>query len=49
MRILEFKIIDQKRLILKELSMLMSVDYEVAINFNTTFVRIGSLIFGQRA
>ena len=38
-----------KSLSLKELSMGMSGDYEVAINFNSTFVRIGSLIFGQRA
>tara|TARA_E500000178_G_C16915717_1_gene704833 strand:- start:405 stop:1055 length:651 start_codon:yes stop_codon:yes gene_type:complete len=38
-----------KSLGLKELSMGMSGDYEDAINFNSTFVRIGSLIFGQRS
>ncbi len=38
-----------KSLGLKELSMGMSGDYEDAINFNSTFVRIGSSIFGQRS
>ena len=32
----------------KELSMGMSSDYLVAINFNSTYLRIGSQIFGQR-
>jgi len=33
---------------LKELSMGMSEDFKDAINYNTTFVRIGSAIFGPR-
>ena len=33
---------------LKELSMGMSSDYLDAINFGSTFVRIGSKIFGER-
>ena len=33
---------------LEQLSMGMSSDYEKAINFKTTFVRIGSAIFGNR-
>ncbi len=33
---------------LKELSMGMSSDYEVAINFKATYLRIGSSIFGDR-
>ena len=33
---------------LKDLSMGMSSDYEEAIRNNSTFVRIGSLIFGSR-
>ena len=33
---------------LKELSMGMSSDYIQAVNFNATFLRIGSLIFGPR-
>ena len=38
-----------KNLSLKELSMGMSADYEEAISHNATFVRIGSLIFGNRS
>jgi len=38
-----------KSLALKELSMGMSADYEEAINYQSTFVRIGSLIFGSRS
>ena len=34
---------------LKELSMGMSSDYEDAVVNNSTFVRIGSLIFGKRS
>ncbi len=34
---------------LKELSMGMSADYLEAVNFNSTFVRVGSLIFGNRS
>ena len=34
---------------LKELSMGMSSDYNIAIKYNATFVRVGSLIFGKRA
>ena len=37
-----------KSLALEELSMGMSADYLEAINFNSTYVRIGSLIFGSR-
>ena len=37
-----------KELGLKELSMGMSGDFKEAIKFNTTFVRIGSAIFGVR-
>ena len=33
---------------LKDLSIGMSSDYKEALNFNTTFVRIGSSIFGER-
>ena len=33
---------------LNELSMGMSSDYLEALNFKATFVRIGSLIFGER-
>lgn len=33
---------------LKELSMGMSADYEVAVRFGATFVRVGSAIFGAR-
>ena len=33
---------------LKELSMGMSADYLKAVEFKSTFLRIGSLIFGQR-
>ena len=34
---------------LKDLSMGMSSDYQEAINYNATFIRIGSLIFGSRS
>tara|TARA_B100000780_G_scaffold275248_1_gene241553 strand:- start:1169 stop:1807 length:639 start_codon:yes stop_codon:yes gene_type:complete len=34
---------------LKELSMGMSSDFKVALNYETTFVRIGSSIFGSRS
>jgi len=37
-----------KSLGLKELSMGMSADYKEALKFETTFVRIGSSIFGDR-
>ncbi len=37
-----------KSLGLKDLSIGMSSDYKEALNFNTTFVRIGSSIFGER-
>ena len=45
-----FKILDglNNSLSLKELSMGMSADYYDAIKNNATFVRIGSLIFGDR-
>ena len=38
-----------KSLELQELSMGMSSDYEDAIRNNSTFVRVGSLIFGKRS
>ena len=46
-----FKLLDNlnKNLALKELSMGMSSDYLEAVKFNSTFVRVGSQIFGQRA
>ena len=34
---------------LKELSMGMSADYEKAIAYGATFVRLGSVIFGKRS
>ena len=37
-----------KSLGLKELSMGMSSDFKIALNYETTFVRIGSSIFGNR-
>ena len=37
-----------KLLGLKELSMGMSSDFKIALNYETTFVRIGSSIFGNR-
>jgi len=37
-----------KLLALKELSMGMSSDFKVALNYETSFVRIGSSIFGKR-
>ena len=45
-----FKIMNELNLSLglNELSMGMSSDYEEAINYNSTFVRIGSSIFGSR-
>ena len=39
----------KKKLNLEELSMGMSSDYLYAIKYNSTFVRIGSSIFGPRA
>ena len=36
-------------LALKELSMGMSEDYEIAVKHGATFVRIGSSIFGSRS
>ena len=39
----------QTELKLKELSMGMSSDYDVALKFNSTFIRIGSKIFGERS
>ena len=38
-----------KLLGLKELSMGMSSDFKIALNYETTFVRIGSSIFGSRS
>ena len=37
-----------KKTNLKELSMGMSEDYLEAINYNSSYVRIGSKIFGSR-
>ena len=34
---------------MNELSMGMSSDYQDAVKFNSTFVRIGSSIFGSRS
>ena len=46
-----FKILSNlnKSLGLKDLSMGMSSDYSDAINFDSTYVRIGSSIFGSRS
>ena len=38
----------KKTLALNELSMGMSADYLEAVNSGSTYVRIGSLIFGSR-
>ena len=38
----------KKKMNLEELSMGMSADYLIAINFNSSYLRIGSEIFGQR-
>ena len=38
-----------KNLGLKELSMGMSSDYLKALEYNSTYLRIGSAIFGERA
>jgi len=38
-----------KLLGLKELSMGMSSDFNTALDYETTFVRIGSSIFGERS
>ena len=38
-----------KNLNLKELSMGMSSDYLKALEYNSTYLRIGSAIFGERA
>ena len=37
-----------KLLGLKELSMGMSSDFKIALNYETTFIRIGTSIFGNR-
>ena len=37
-----------KSLALEEISMGMSSDYEDAVRYSSTFVRIGSSIFGER-
>ena len=37
-----------KKLQLKEISMGMSSDYLEAINYQSTYLRIGSKIFGER-
>ena len=43
------KLLELNKLLgLKELSMGMSSDYKIALNYETTFVRIGSSIFGSR-
>ena len=46
-----FQLINElnQSLALKELSMGMSSDYEDAIKHNSTFIRIGSSIFGPRS
>ena len=38
----------KKKMNFKELSMGMSSDYLDAIKYNSTFLRIGSAIFGER-
>ena len=46
-----FKILNEigVKLKLKELSMGMSSDYVKALKYNSTFLRIGSSIFGSRS
>ena len=46
-----FKSLSEQNLALglKELSMGMSADYMEALNYKATFLRIGSLIFGERS
>ena len=46
-----FKILSElnSSLGLKELSMGMSSDYMVALNYKATYLRIGSSIFGERS
>ncbi len=39
----------EKLLDLKELSMGMSSDFKKALNYQTTFIRLGSSIFGNRS
>ena len=45
-----FKFLNESNLSLglKDLSIGMSGDYEKALNYNTTFLRIGTKIFGDR-
>ena len=38
-----------KKLMLKDLSMGMSSDYLKAIEYSSTYLRIGSSIFGERS
>ena len=43
------KLVELNKLLgLKELSMGMSADFKIALNYETTFIRIGSSIFGHR-
>lgn len=44
----QFKSIDHPRVEMKELSMGMSGDFEIAIQEGATLVRIGSAVFGRR-
>ena len=45
-----FKILKEKSemLKLKDLSMGMSSDYEAAVSYGSTFLRLGTVIFGER-
>ncbi|TAE48248.1 MAG: YggS family pyridoxal phosphate-dependent enzyme, partial [Cytophagales bacterium] len=40
--------IDKKNVVMKEISMGMSSDYEIAIEEGSTYIRVGSAIFGKR-
>ena len=43
------KLLELNKLLgLEELSMGMSLDFKTALNYESTFVRIGSSIFGSR-
>ena len=46
-----FKFLNElnKSLALKDMSMGMSADYDEAIKYGSTFIRLGSSIFGSRS
>ncbi len=40
------KLVEENKL--KEISIGMSNDYEIALNFNPTYIRLGTILFGER-